>query len=61
MSFAPHTDLAPILKAIAGGARPSELETESLDFKEESRKSRADTERQLADATLCLANHLGGL
>ena len=60
MLFAPDSDLVPILKAISGGTRPADLESETLDFKEESRRSRSDTEKLLADAVLCLANHLGG-
>jgi ATP-dependent DNA helicase RecG len=48
------------LEAVAGGTVAAELESETLDFKEEDRRSRGDTEKLMRDAALCFANHIGG-
>jgi ATP-dependent DNA helicase RecG len=47
------------LAAISAGARPSDLESETLDFKEPA-ASDGDTIRVLVDAAICLANLRGG-
>lgn len=48
------------LEAIHGGASAESQESETLDFKLESSRSRSDTERALVEATLCFANTMGG-
>ncbi len=47
------------LQAIVDGARPKDLESYHLDFKEEAR-STGDTEKLLRDAAVCFANADGG-
>ena len=47
------------LESIEGGATPSELESETLDFKQDARKL-SDTLDLLAKAATCLANSRGG-
>lgn len=46
--------------AILGGARARTLESETLDFKTDTRRSRDDTLRDLAEACACMANAGGG-
>ena len=47
------------LDRIRAGAVAADLESETLDFKED-RGSRRDTERMLAEAAICFANSAGG-
>jgi ATP-dependent DNA helicase RecG len=53
-------EIRDALEAVAGGAVAGTRETETLDFKEEDRRSRGDTEKLMRDAALCFANHIGG-
>jgi len=48
------------LSAILGGRSVPDLESETLDFKEQGR-SEADTLKTVADAALCFANSSGGI
>lgn len=48
------------LETIYAGATADSQESETLDFKLESQRSRADTEKELLEATLCFANAAGG-
>jgi ATP-dependent DNA helicase RecG len=48
------------LDAIHAGATADSQETEVLDFKQEKDRSRGDTDKMLAGATLCFANSAGG-
>lgn len=48
------------LEVVYDGAGADTRESETLDFKLESPRSRADTERALVAATLCFANTAGG-
>jgi ATP-dependent DNA helicase RecG len=48
------------LDAVFAGASAESRETERLDFKQESTRSRGDTEKMLVEATLCFANSAGG-
>jgi ATP-dependent DNA helicase RecG len=48
------------LKTIYAGATADSQESETLDFKQESQRGRADTEKALVEATLCFANAVGG-
>jgi len=50
-----------LLTAIRGGAIPRDLESETLEFKEEERGDARRSLQILADAVVCLANHEGGL
>jgi ATP-dependent DNA helicase RecG len=57
----PRTDEArAALAAIQAGARPRDLESATLEFKEQGR-SEGDALRTLADAALCFANASGGV
>ena len=57
----PRTDEArAALAAIQGGATPRDLESPTLEFKEQGR-SEADTLKTIAEAALCFANAAGGL
>jgi ATP-dependent DNA helicase RecG len=53
-------EIRSALEAIAAGAVAEDLESETLEFKEEERRSRGDTEKLMRDAALCFANHIGG-
>ncbi len=48
------------LEAIYRGATADSQESEMLDFKLESQRSRSDTEKELVETTLCFANAAGG-
>src|SRR4030042_1306645 len=48
------------LEAIAAGKAPQEVESATLDFKEQGR-SEGDTLKLIADAALCFANSSGGV
>ena len=48
------------LGAIAAGKTPQEVESATLDFKEQGR-SEGDTLKTIADAALCFANSSGGV
>lgn len=48
------------LEAIFGGRSPQDLESETLDFKEQGR-SEGDTLKTIAEASLCFANSSGGV
>lgn len=55
-----HEDEATAaLVRIRGGSAAADLESETLDFKE-NRASTAETERLLAEAAICFANSAGG-
>ncbi len=47
------------LDRVRGGERPADLESETLDFKED-RAAPGETERLLAEAAICFANSAGG-
>jgi len=53
-------EAAAALEAIAAGKTPQEVESVTLDFKEQGR-SEGDTLKTIADAALCLANASGGV
>jgi ATP-dependent DNA helicase RecG len=55
----PSSEVDIALAAIQAGRVPCDLETETLDFKED-RASDSDTERLLAEAAICFANTAGG-
>ena len=48
------------LEAIAAGKAPQEVESATLDFKEQGR-SEGDTLKTIAEAALCFANSSGGV
>jgi ATP-dependent DNA helicase RecG len=48
------------LEAIYAGVPAESQESETLDFKQESKRSQGDTEKLLVEATLCFANSSGG-
>lgn len=52
-------EIDAVLRAIETGARPRDLETETLDFKTQGR-SVPDTLKDLAEAVVCFANSRGG-
>ena len=52
-------DLAAALLAIESGRRPADLEGETLEFKQDKARPE-ETERDLAEAAICLANGSGG-
>lgn len=54
-----ETDLLPILAAIETGRPARELESQDLEFKE-AKANPNETERDLADAAICMANAGGG-
>ena len=57
----PRTDeVRAALAAIQGGATPRDLESPTLEFKEQGR-SEADALKTIAEAALCFANAAGGL
>jgi ATP-dependent DNA helicase RecG len=56
----PEPAVLAALEAIYAGATADSQESETLDFKQESARSRADTEKGLVAATLCFANASGG-
>jgi len=55
----PTLDLAATLWAIESGRRAGELESQTLEFKQDKARSE-DTERDIAEAAICLANGSGG-
>lgn len=55
-----HEDLTPTLQRILDGELARDLESNSLDFKQEA-GSTQETERLLRDAAVCFANSDGGL
>lgn len=56
----PEPAILTALEAIHAGATADSQESETLDFKQEPARSRADTEKGLVAATLCFANASGG-
>jgi ATP-dependent DNA helicase RecG len=48
------------LRAIASGSRAADVESQTLEFKEEITRSVDDTTKMVVEATLCLANSGGG-
>lgn len=58
--MAPEPAILTALEAIYAGATADSQESETLDFKQESTRSRGDTEKGLVAATLCFANASGG-
>jgi ATP-dependent DNA helicase RecG len=48
------------LEVIYAGVPAESQESETLDFKQESKRSQGDTEKLLVEATLCFANSSGG-
>jgi ATP-dependent DNA helicase RecG len=52
-------DVETELQRILGGEKPGDLETLTLDFKEEARTT-GESEKLLTDAAICLANAEGG-
>ena len=48
------------LAAIAGGATADSVESETLEFKQPIERSRDDTAKMLAAASMCFANATGG-
>jgi len=56
----PEPAILTALEAIYAGATADSQESETLDFKQESARSRGDTEKGLVAATLCFANASGG-
>ncbi len=56
----PEPTVITALEAIYAGATADSQESDTLDFKQESPRSRTDTERGLVAATLCFANASGG-
>src|SRR6266545_7554946 len=53
-------EAAAALESIAAGKAPQEVESATLDFKEQGR-SEGDTLKTIADAALCFANASGGV
>jgi ATP-dependent DNA helicase RecG len=53
-------EVTSALEAIEAGATPQDLESTTLDFKEQA-KSDGDTLKLIADAALCFANSSGGV
>jgi ATP-dependent DNA helicase RecG len=58
--MARDTELRGALQKIAAGGKASEMESQTLEFKEEVARSPDDTIKLVVDATLCLANSAGG-
>jgi ATP-dependent DNA helicase RecG len=56
----PEPTVLVALEAVYAGATADSQESDTLDFKQESPRSRADTEKALVAATLCFANASGG-
>ncbi len=54
------TDVEVAIRHLLGGERASSLETETLDFKEDDRRSSKDLIKTIVDAVLCFANSRGG-
>ena len=54
-----YDELQNALDRICDGAKPSELESETLDFKQDARNPK-ETMKRLASAALCFANAAGG-
>ncbi len=57
--MAPLSDLATILDAIHAGQRAASFESRVLEFKQE-KPTPEETERDVAEAAICLANGIGG-
>lgn len=55
-----ESDVLAALRSVVGGKTASQVESETLDFKEEDPSSRRQTEKTLVDAANCFANHVGG-
>lgn len=60
LQTSPVTEINEVLDRIRAGARPKELESEALEFKEEESGDLRRTLQMLADAVVCLANNQGG-
>lgn len=58
--MSPEPTVSRALEAVYAGATADSQESDTLDFKQESARSRADTEKGLVAATLCFANASGG-
>ena len=56
----PNEEVLSALVAIASGATPDSLESDTLEFKQPIARSRDDTARKLADASICFSNAAGG-
>lgn len=57
----PFDEARRALDAIEGGAVPAQLESSTLDFKQQITRSRNDALRDLAAAAICFANANGGV
>jgi len=56
----PNPEVLSALAAIDAGAVPGDLESDTLDFKQQIARSREDTAKMMASASICFANALGG-
>lgn len=56
----PTDEVSEAIRAVARGAIPRDLETQTLDFKQPKKDSKKETLRMLVEAALCFANADGG-
>ncbi len=60
LMFSRWTEVDVALRALLTGADADSLESETLDFKEDDRRSQKDLIKTITDAVLCFANNRGG-